>query len=342
MTQEDGAAARPRRVTVVTLSKLAGVAPSTITRALKGDPRISPKTREKISALAKEYGYTPNALARTLSSGRSGLYGIVLGPESNPLYSHILHAAMDEAESIGCRLLMLHIGMEQMDEKTAEALLQYQVDGCLITSAAIGSRAADICRENNVPLVMVNRVAERHGSFVSCDNRAGAGLLAKHLLQTGRRKFAVIRPPQTSSTARDRENGFTEVLADAGIAGVMRLNYASGWDEGYAAGGVLAGMLEGEQPDAVFALSDILAMGVIDGLRAAGIRVPQDIAVVGFDGLPESQRPTYQLTTVEQPIRMMINRAFKLLEARTKDYFLPDEQVSLGGRLLIGKSSQLT
>lgn len=327
----------PRRATVVTLSELAGVAPSTVTRALRGDRRISEATRARILKLAEQHGYTPNALARTLSSGRSGLYGLVLGPASNPFYAELLHEAAREAKERGVRLLIIHAGSGPIEDTTAESLLHYQVDGCIITSAVLSSRAAEICAANRVPLVMVNRVARHHGCFVTCDNLAGGAELARLLLAQGRKRFAVVGTSSTSSTAEEREQGFVAELGRNGVQPMLRIDGHSTYDGGFAAGQSI--LANGQRPDAVFAVSDIMAMGVLDALRLGGIAVPDAIAVVGFDGLAEAARPIYDLTTIEQPLTLMVRRAFEMLAARSGNHQLPDESISLRGRLVRRGSS---
>ncbi|HBM60196.1 MAG TPA: LacI family transcriptional regulator [Citreicella sp.] len=330
-SDEEGGTRRP---TVVTLSKLAGVAPSTVTRALRGDSRISKKTRDRILALAKGAGYTPNIMARTLSSGRNGLYGLVLGPQDNPFYAQILYEATAQAEDLGFRLLIIHAGPGPIEESTAQALLNYQVNGCLISSAMLSSQAGRICEENRVPLVMVNRVAYQQGCAVTCDNRGGGAELARHLLSRGRRSFGIIRTSNFSSTARDREEGFAGALAEAGLEVRLRYDGKSNYDGGFAAGEEIARLPDSQRPDAFFALSDIMAMGLMDGLRLNGLRVPEDVAVVGFDGLPQAARRIYDLTTIEQPLTLMLRRAFQMVEARMEDRSLPEEVVTLRGRLI--------
>ncbi|SEH26395.1 LacI family DNA-binding transcriptional regulator [Rhizobium sp. NFR12] len=329
----------PRRATVVTLSALAGVAPSTVTRALKGDTRISQKMRDLIIGLAKEHGYMPNVLARTLSSGKSGLYGLVLGPAENPFYTELLHEATRQAEKLGFRLLIIHAGGGPIEDTTAQALIQYQVDGCIISSAILSSKAADICAQNNVPLVMVNRVALSHGCFVTCDNRAGGAEMAKLLMSRGCRRFGLIYTSSTSSTSREREEGFVAELEQAGLALSFRIDGHSNYDGGFEAGREIAAIPSAERPDAIFALSDIMAMGVLDALRLASIDVPGDILVAGFDGVAASARPIYDLTTIQQPLPLMIQRAFELLRARTVDPSLPDELIAMRGKLIVRGST---
>ncbi|WP_419899506.1 LacI family DNA-binding transcriptional regulator [Roseomonas sp. USHLN139] len=328
-----------RRTTIVTLSRQIGVAPSTISRALKGDTRISAETRARIARLAQELGYTPHASARTMSSGRSGLIGVVLGPPTNPFYTELLHEAVRQAAGRGMRLLVIHAGAGAIEDLTADALLQYQVDGCLMTSVELPSHVGAVCAANGVPVVMVNRVARLNCSAVTCDNRFGSRQLAELLVAQGRRRFALVRTSTSSSTGQERDQGFCEALQAMGLAPPRRLDGRSTHQGGYAAGQAIAALPPEQRPDAVFAVSDVMAMGVIDALRMAGLAAPRDMAVVGFDGLPAAAWPHYDLTTVEQPLPAMIGRALDLLRARMADRGLPDETVSLRGRLVVRGSS---
>lgn len=330
----------PRRPTIVTLSRAAGVAPSTISRALRGDGRISPEMRARIARLAKDLGYTPHASGRTLSSGRSGLIGVVVGASANPFYTELLHEAVRQAATRSMRLLVIHAGAGPIENNTADALLQYQVDGCLMTSVELPSHVGAVCAANGVPVVMVNRVARLHSSAVACDNLAGGATLADLLLRGGHARIALVRTSSASSTGQERDAGFTRRLEQAGLAPVLRLDGRSTYEGAFAAGQQIAALSAAVRPDAVFAVSDIMAFGVLDALRLAGLRVPDDIAVVGFDGLPQAGRPIYDLTTLEQPLPAMIGRALDLLLARIAGTPQPDETVSLRGRLIVRGSTR--
>lgn len=328
-----------RRATIVTLSREAGVAPSTVSRALKGDTRISPETRARIGRLAKELGYTPHASARTLSSGRSGLIGVVIGAAANPFYTELLHEAVHQAAALGMRLLIIHAGPGPVENSTADALLQYQVDGCLMTSVELPSHVSAVCAANGVPVVMVNRVARMNSSAVTCDNLFGAAQLARLLLEQGRRRFAVVRTSTSSSTGQERERGFVAQAVEAGCERPLLFDGRSTYEGGYEMAQRIAALPAAQRPEAVFAVSDIMAFGVLDGFRLLGVRVPRDIAVVGFDGLPAAGRPSYDLTTVEQPLPAMVGRALGMLQARIGRPLLPDETVSLRGKLIVRGSS---
>ncbi|OYW09387.1 MAG: sugar-binding protein [Rhodospirillales bacterium 12-71-4] len=329
------------RWTLVRLARQAGVAASTVSRALRNDPRISPEVRDRIVALALEVGYTTNALARSLVGGQSGLIGLVLGPVENPFYSELMQRAVTQAAARGWRLLLVHVGAGPIEQATAQALLQYRVDGCLITSAELSSRAAAICRANGVPLVMVNRVAWEHGSAVSCDNQAAGALLADLLIEAGHRRLAVVTGNARTSTSLERAEGFARRARAAGLPAPLAFGGANSHAMGYAAGQQIAALDPDRRPDAVLGVSDILAMGVMDALREAGIGVPDSISVVGIDGVAPALRPPYRLTTVAQPLEDMIERALDLLQARMSGEPRADELVVLRGALIQGTSARL-
>jgi DNA-binding LacI/PurR family transcriptional regulator len=336
----DPSPSSPRRATIVTLSREAGVAPSTVSRALKGEGRISAEMRAKIGRLAKELGYTPHASARTMSSGRSGLIGIIGGPAANPFYTELLHETVRQVAERGMRALMIHAGTGPIESRTADALLQYQVDGCLFSSVELPSNVASVCAANGVPVVMVNRVARLHSSAVTCDNVSGSAQIAELLVRGGHRQIALVRTSSSSSTGIERDTGFTRYLEQAGLRPMLRMDGHSTYEGGFAAGQHIAALPGPKRPDAVYAISDIMAFGVLDAFRLAGLQTQTDIAVAGFDGLPQAARPIHDLTTVEQPITAMVGRALDLLQARMIDKALPDETVSLRGRLVVRGSTR--
>jgi DNA-binding LacI/PurR family transcriptional regulator len=264
----------------------------------------------------------------------------VLGPSTGPFYTTLLYEAVRQVADRGMRLLIIHAGAGRIEDRTADALLQYQVDGCLMTSAELPSNVAAVCRANGVPVVMVNRVARLHSSAVACDNLHGSAQLAELLLQGGHRRIGLIRTSTSSSTGLERDIGFTRRLEMEGLSPSVRLDGRSTYEGGFEAGQQLAAMAPYNRPDAIFSVSDIMAFGALDAFRLAGLSVPGDVAVVGFDGLAEAGRPIYDLTTVEQPLVAMVGRALDLLQARMADQTLPDETVSLRGRLITRGSSR--
>jgi DNA-binding LacI/PurR family transcriptional regulator len=329
----------PLRSTVRTISDRAGVSTSTVSRALKGDSRISAKTRDSILAIAREEGYTPNAMARSLVTRRSGVVGLVIGEIGNPFYPELLERLHLRLAARSLRPMLLHIGTGPLDEGTVQTLLQYQMDGCLIASATLSSRIEDICLQYRVPMVMINRVARVHSCAVSCNNFAGARLLGGLLIEAGHKRVALVTGQSNTSISEDRAEGLQAALSDHGLSLITSCEGHSTYAGGFAAAQQIAG--RGLRPDAIFAVNDIMAMGVIDALRRTGLRVPEDVSVTGFDDIHAASWPNYDLTTVAQPVDAMIERALDLLLARIEDSSRPGEDISIHGELRRRASARL-
>ncbi len=327
------------RPTVRSISERAGVSASTVSRALTGDARISEKTRAAILAIAREEGYTPNASARTLVTRRSGLIGFVMGEATNPFYPEMLERLTVQLDARGLRLMLLHVGASPLEAQTARALLQYQMDGVLIASAQLSSSAADICARHHVPMVMINRVARVRSCAVLCHNRAGGRLVGDLLVEAGHRRIAFVAGRPDTSTSEEREAGLLEALAAHGQALHTRREGHYTYQGGFAAAREL--LATGQPPDAVFAANDVMALGIIDAVRQAGLRVPGDVSVVGFDDIQAASWPAYDLTTIAQPVDAMIERALDLLLERMGDPALPGEDVYIHGQLRRRGSARL-
>lgn len=323
--------------TVRTISRLAGVSPSTVSRALKGDPRISEKTRVAVTTIATEHGYTPNAMARGLVTRTSGVVGIILGNMKNPFYAELFEALHQRLVEIGKYPMLLHVGGETLDSEGIKPIHQYQMDGCIIAAARLSSRAAETCTSNRLPMVMINRVTRAHSCTVSCDNYAGGVLAGELLISGGHRRIAFISGRADTSTSEDRESGLRRALRKGGL----ELAGTAGGDYTYEGGFAAAKQLMAAKPDAIFAANDIMALGAIDAISEHGLRVPDDISVMGFDDIRQSNWRHYQLTTIAQPVEAMITRALALLSERMENPGLAGENISIEGELRLRKSVRL-
>ncbi|MFC3125501.1 LacI family DNA-binding transcriptional regulator [Pseudoroseomonas globiformis] len=339
------ALAQRSRVTIADISARAGVSTATVSRALNGDTRISAATRRRVHDAAQVLGYTVDILARSLQSGRSGLVGLVLGSTDNPFYGELLQEVVRQSGERGTRILILHAGFGPMERPTLEAILQYRLDGCIVSSAEPASQVAALCEEHGVPAVMINRLPMLRTAAVACDNAAGGRVLADLLCRGGHRSFGIVMGPVAASTAREREQGFTSHLAEHGFNVSHRFirgedempvtSYGGGWQAGLD----IANLPVRERPEAVMAISDIMAIGVIDALRQCALRVPQDISVVGFDGIREGARASYGLTTVRQPLRQMVTWSLDLLD-RISGSSTQAETLLIPGELVIRSSAR--
>jgi DNA-binding LacI/PurR family transcriptional regulator len=339
MSERRRAVPQSGRATVKTISERAGVATSTVSRALRGDPRISEETRERILGIAHSTGYTPNALAASLVTRRSGVVGLVVGRLENPFYAELIERLHRALAARGKRAMVLHVGGNALDSTTMRAVFEYQMDGCIIAAAPLDSTAAEICEKARLPMVMINRVARVHTSAVSCNNQAGGRLLGELLVRGGHRRIAFVAGRANTSTTEQRERGLAEALAEAGLERFAFARGAYTYDSGYRAAESL--LASAPYPDAVFAANDIMACGVIDALRTNGAAVPDDISVVGFDDIRPARWAPYRLTTVAQPTDPMVDRALDLLEKRIADPSQPGEDIQIHGTLRIRQSARL-
>jgi DNA-binding LacI/PurR family transcriptional regulator len=325
--------------TIRTISELAGVSPSTVSRALKDDPRISHKTRTAIVAIAQEQGYMPNAMARGLVTRSSGVIGIVVGNMENPFYGELVERLHRRLVEIGKYPMLLHIGGETLDTDAIRPIREYRMDGCIIAAARLSSRAAEACTVNRLPMVMINRVARVHSCTVSCNNYAGGVMIGELLVDAQHERIAFIAGREDTSTSEDRESGLRRSLRKAGLELVGRARGLYTYEGGFVAAQEL--LASKPRPDAIFAANDIMALGAMDAIRAAGLKIPDEISVIGFDDIRPSRWHNYQLTTIAQPIDAMITRALSLLVERMAMPDLPGENISIDGELCMRASARL-
>lgn len=330
---------RVAQSTVRTISDAAGVSVSTVSRALKSDPRISEATRTRIIAIAKQQEYTPNAFARGLVTRSSGVVGIVLGNLSNPFYTEMVECLTKHLVAMGKAPMILHIGGRSLDSEDIRPLVSYQMDGCIIASAPLSSTAADECAQRRLPMVMVNRVARTHSCAVSCNNRGGGQMIGELLIEAGHKHIAFIAGREDTSTSEDREAGFRAALSEAGmkLSDWARGHYT--YEGGFAAAEKL--LSSRNRPDAIFAANDVMGLGVIDAARKLGIDIPGELSVIGFDDIRMSSWMSYQLTTIAQPLEAMVERSLELLRARMENRDMPGEEVFVEGELRVRATARL-
>jgi DNA-binding LacI/PurR family transcriptional regulator len=324
----------PVRPTVKTLAALAKVSVSTVSRSLSDDPSISKTTKRRIIALAKRVGFVPNVAARGLAQRSTSLVGFVIGPFTNPFYLEMLPILASRLTERGAQLMVFRVKDASAFESTLAALAQYQVKGCLIAAASFTLEAAQICTRFRIPVVMINRLADLYASSVNCNNREAGEQVAALLYEEGRRHLIYVGGHESEATAqdRDREQGFrSKALA---LGAVVGTRYAGEYT--YEGGGKAAEAILRDDPkvEGIFVANDIMAFGVLDRLRRAGISVPKRLSVVGFDDLSASSWNAYDLSTVRQPVEAMIDRAYDLLVAHAEDPYLPAESSFLRGTLV--------
>jgi DNA-binding LacI/PurR family transcriptional regulator len=333
------------RVTSFDVARLAGVSQSAVSRAFTPGASVRPETRDKVLQAAGTLGYAPNALARSLITGRSRIIGLVVSHLDNLFYPAVLDSLCRRLQREGLHLLMF-VGEGPDSDGLVGKLLQYHVDGIVLGSVTLSSALAQRCVDARIPVVLFNRVMRRRAGqaqvgSVRSDNARGAEALADHLIGLGHRRIAFIAGHEESSTNLERERGFISALRRAGTRLFARVAGHYDPDRAAEATRALFGRAD-RRPDAVFAASDQMAIAAIDTLRhAVGLRVPEDISVVGFDGVPQGAWPGYGLTTFEQPLDAMVEATVSLLLDQITRGALAPRNLVIPGRLIVRSSTTL-
>ncbi len=339
---EGGPAATARHaVTAEEVARRAGVSQSAVSRAFTPGASVAPKTREKVLAAARELGYRPNAMARSLITNRSRIIGVVMAYLDNMIYPDVLEKLAASLQQRGYQMLLFTGFKDRHSDPIFEQVMQYRVDGLLLASTTLSSDLSDECTAAGVPVVMFNRMTEHPlCSSVTSDNRKGGRQIAEFLVAGGHRRFAYIAGAATSSTNRDREAGFREGLLQHGIA---QIGYAEGnlelADTRAAARGLFAA---DEPPDAVFVGSDHMALAVMEVARHEfGLRVPEDVSIVGYDDVGAADWPSFSLTSFTLPVAPMIDAAVELMMEQIESSSILSHHRVVPGRLAVRGSARL-
>jgi DNA-binding LacI/PurR family transcriptional regulator len=329
-----------RTATSIDVARLAGVSQSTVSRVFSSEDKVSPTTREKVLQAAETLGYQPNAIARSLTMQRTNIIGIVTHI-GNPFYPYVLEKLTQRLQGINLQTLLFSVTPDQEVDDLMPLVMQYRLDGLIVTSATLSSEVASECQRRGLPLILFNRyILGSNASAVCCDNVEGGRLVANLFLDAGHLRLAHIAGRANTSTNRDREKGFADRLRERGCSHWLRVEgehtYASGRE---ATRSLLA---RPDRPDAIFCVSDIVAFGAIDAVRYDfGLRVPEDVSIIGFDDLPTAAWPAYDLTTIREPVNRMIDATMALLEQRLEDPAAAPVLKLLPGELIQRTSARL-
>ncbi|BEQ14541.1 LacI family DNA-binding transcriptional regulator [Desulfoferula mesophila] len=315
-----------KQATVKDIAKAAGVSVTTVSLALrdKQTNRISAATRQKVMSIANEMNYHPNLAARALVNKQSNILGLLIKTLLNPFYSELAQDIIDRAQESGYRVITCSVedGVDKHQADVRE-LVSHGVDGLIICAALLDDKFVFELVEGGLPVALALRyVNEELGSpsadFVGIDNPRGAYLAVEHLVRMGHRKIALLMGPKNTSTGQDRLQGSLVCLENYGIELDPRLVVDGDFTRrsGYETTRDLLG--QEVEFTAVFACNDHMALGVLDALGEAGLTVPQDVAVVGFDDIEMAGLPGVGLTTVSQKKTVMGRVAVDILLSRIK------------------------
>lgn len=331
-------------LTLEDIAKKAGVSRSTVSRVVNDHPNISAAVRARVLEVIDETGYRPNAAARTLASQRTYTIGLVL-PHSvsllftDPYFPHLLKG-VSRACNQADYTLAFFLASSQEDEKNLFTRVTNKglLDGVLVQSGHHGDQEI-IGRliDAHMPQVVIGRpVRSDNVSYVDVDNLGAAQNAVAHLIRLGHKRIATIMGPSKSTAGIDRREGYLKALSEAGLPIEQDLIQEGSFAEqgGYTA----MQKLLAHHPDAVFAASDTMALGAIRAIQEQGLRVPTDIAIVGFDGFSLPTLSDIQLTTVYQPVIQVGARAVELLIDLIENGTQPPRHVILNSKLMVRSS----
>lgn len=330
-------------VSVRDVAARAGVAVGTVSNVLNHPEKVSPAILARVSEAIEELGYVRNDAARQLRVGRSTSLGLIVLDVRNPFFTDVARGAEDEAAQSGLAVILGNSDEDPAREAAYLDLFEAQrVQGVLISPVGdVGDRLRRL-RERGTPVVLVDRVSEDGAvSSVSVDDVAGGRLAARHLLDAGRRRIAVVGGSRAMRQVADRLAGAREVVA--GVAGAsLEVVETSALTvlEGRRAGEALAARAASDRPDALFAANDLVAVGLLQALVMSGdVRVPDDVALVGFDDIDFAAATVVPLTSVRQPRHRLGEAAVRLLLDEVADPTAAPRQIEFQPELVVRSSA---
>ncbi|MGO1638309.1 LacI family DNA-binding transcriptional regulator [Ancrocorticia populi] len=323
-----------RATTRADVARLAGVSTAVVSYVVNDGPRgVSDATRDKVLRAIQQLNYRPNASARALKTGSTKSLGVVVSDITNPHYAEFVEAIDAAANEDG---LSLMLGISHGDSEGEEALIQNLikrgVDGLLLINCRLTDDRLRSLGATDKPCVLLDRsLSGSMLSTVNADLRAGARMAVEHLADHGHRAIAYISGPLSGMQTDHRADAYEAVLRERGLPQFERKTAAWTRDGGYEAANDLLSLPE--PPTAIFAASDLMAIGVLNAAQERGVRVPDDLAIVGLDGTAESKYVSPALTTVRQPLQLMAKTAVDLLasaEGQPHQTIFPVELVVRG------------
>jgi DNA-binding LacI/PurR family transcriptional regulator len=329
------------KVTSADVARRAGVSQSAVSRVFTPGASASLRTTEKVRAAAAELGYRPNVLARAMITGRSRIIGLVVAYLENQFYPLVLERLSHALQDRGYHVLVFMAGnATEKVEQVVEELLDYQVDGIITASVGMTNDLTTRCLAAGIPVVNFNRGQDDPRlSDVTSDNVAGGRRAAEFLIAGGHRRIAHVMGWQGASTGRDRAEGFRHGLAAAGVRPVAMEDGM--YDRERAAAVARALFERSDTPDAIFVGNDHMAFAVMDELRfGLGLRIPEDVSIIGYDDVPMAAWPSYALTTIRQPVNRMVAATVEAILGQIEGDRAP-RKTRIDGPLMVRRSARI-
>lgn len=301
-----------QKVTLLDVAQHAGVSKWTASRAFTEGASISPSAKEKVLKAAHSLGYRPNLLARSLTTKRTNLIGLVVDELQNPYIFHVLDLLMERLQRQGMLSVVLNISAQDSYQRTIELAEQFQVDGLVFLGTSMDASIQRLIRHDpGLPCIALFRTACEEGvPYLSTDDLSATRSMAHELIAQGKRRFAYLAGPASTTSVLRREEGYLSVLAEYGLTFDQRWSV-----DHYHRLGAYESIKESLASlvnpwDVLLCENDILAIGALDALHEQGMK---DVAVIGFDDIDLAASPQYALTTYQQPTEQILDRAIAYL-----------------------------
>ena len=329
------------KITSIDVAKKVGVSQSAVSRVFTPGASVSSSMENKVLKAASELGYRPNMLARSLNTGKSKIIGLVVSYLDNQFYPDVLEMLSSQLQENGYQILMFIASSDTKNlDQVLNEILDYQVDGIVMASVELSSVISKKIDSAGIPVILLNRSLDNSRfSSVTSNNYLGGKLIADFLIKGGHKKISHIAGNERASTQRDREAGFIDGLKDAGYDIFSREVGNFMLDQASIAAKKMFSVKD--LPDAVFVSNDHMAFAVMDVLKNdLGLKIPENVSVIGFDDVKICSWPSYNLTTVRQPINTMVEKTVSLLISQLEENNSA-KQVKLDVELIIRGSSKL-
>ena len=298
----------PRRATIRDIARMCGVSVQTVSRVINGRPDVSPETRAAVEAAIAQIGFQPSAVARSLVHQRSSTIGVIVAGLAYFGVAQTLNGITERSEASGYALLVKELANFETTDivPVIEFLVAHRVDGIIFAAPELETNVRSVQAQlpaASPPIVFLKSEPSPDYTTIGIDNYAGGRQATEHLLALGRRRIGHVSGPLEWREARDRRDGWWDAIRESGSAAGPR--FEGNWSS--ASGRAAFEQMLAVQPDldAIFVGNDQMALGVLHVANARGIRIPDDLAVVGFDGMAEAADFTPSLTTVNQPLRAL-------------------------------------
>ena len=326
------------RPTSYDVAQRAGVSQSAVSRCFRAGSSISAKTKAKVIKAAKELGYHPNAMASGLMTKKTGLIAVIISSLTNLYYPEVLAEITQKLSDRGSRVLLFALRTESEVDLILEQVWRYRVDGAIVAASLSKQQILEFTR-HRIPLVLYNRQSDDLAvASVSCDSTVGERSLVDILVEAGHQDFGIIAGPEDSFVGQERVQGAVARLKDHDLVAYIA---AGGFDYLSGQKGLESLLRQARgKLDAVICANDLMAIGAVDAARGKGLKVPEDISIVGFDGVAPANWDSYRITTIRQPVRRMSEAAVSMVLERIENPSVLPEVRSFAGSLIEGASAR--